>query len=42
MKGSMAASPRTLLATAVRRRRRLRDWQRCGLPDRLDRDGLLG
>ena len=36
-----AASPRSFLATAVRRRR-LRDFQRCGLTNRLDRDGLHG
>ena len=35
-----AASPRSLLATADRRRR-LRGEQRCGLAHRLDSDGLL-
>ena len=41
IKRATAASPRSLLATAVRRRRP-HEGERCGLDNRLDRDGLLG
>ena len=41
MERATAALPRSLLATAVGRRR-LRGDQRCGLDNRLDRVGLLG
>ena len=39
-RGTRLASPRSLLATAVRRRR-LGEAQRCGLDNRLERDRLL-
>ena len=42
MEGATAASPRSLLATAVRRRHLRVSEHRCGLANRLGRDRLLG